>query len=376
MCTDGFVVKDGRLYALIHRDVAGISPRWRTRGRLEWRELRRPFVERLTRAAHSTLPGCAAGANGGSGGGLQSPLRWEPSLRWEPPSRSQPSEAERIGEQRREAEAREAEAKAAQAREREVAVAMRAFDEAMAAGRGNGNGGGDALGDSEPIRWWYNRSFEFRRGASCALVGSGATLGGRGLGKEIDAHDYVIRVNRLPQRAAHYFDVGRRTSVWFSKPCRLKPYLQGSRAALTLQVMDSKHSTGDADGPSARCPLDGPASRCPFGAFVGRGGESEKCFGLAVRTLNSRQSAALPIGIVGQQLFSQALKLHRGSEASTGLHAFLAFAPRCAGGLRLYGFSGNRTNDGHHIGHAVDTEHALLAELARRTSATKVEIVP
>ena len=38
-------------------------------------------------------------------------------------------------------------------------------------------------------------------------------------------------------------------------------------------------------------------------------------------------------------------------------------------------FSGNLTGDGHHIGHAVDAEHELLAELARR-SPTRVEIVP
>lgn len=76
-----------------------------------------------------------------------------------------------------------------------------------------------------------------------------------------------------------------------------------------------------------------------------------------------------------QAIFTQALKLRHGSEASTGLHAFLAFAPACSGGMRLYGFSGNTTGDGHHIGHAVDAEHALLAELARR-SRGRIEIVP
>ena len=43
--------------------------------------------------------------------------------------------------------------------------------------------------------------------------------------------------------------------------------------------------------------------------------------------------------------------------------------------MRLYGFAGNTTGDGHPIGHAVDEEHALLAELARRSQG-KVQIVP
>ena len=32
----------------------------------------------------------------------------------------------------------------------------------------------------------------------CALVGASSNLLGRGLGQEIDGHDTVIRVNRLP----------------------------------------------------------------------------------------------------------------------------------------------------------------------------------
>ena len=67
--------------------------------------------------------------------------------------------------------------------------------------------------------------------------------------------------------------------------------------------------------------------------------------------------------------------MRTGSEASTGLHAVVTFAPRCLGGVRLYGFSGNRTGDGHPIGHAIDSEHTLLAELASR-SGGRMRIEP
>ena len=231
---------------------------------------------------------------------------------------------------------------------------------------------------SKTIGWFYHRPYDFGVG-SCALVGGGATLVGRGLGPVIDAHDHVIRVNRLPTNSSHYRDVGRRTSVWFAKMCRLKPFHSGPKAALRLLVMNSKLKTGDADdGPSGYCPLDGPAARCPFGAFVARGGfkdpKDNKCITMGSRVLSGRQSASFPVGLVDEPVWDAALAMRHGREASTGLHAILAFAPRCRGGLHLYGFSGNGTNDGHHIGHALSIEHKLLGELAQR-SGGRIEIV-
>ena len=50
--------------------------------------------------------------------------------------------------------------------------------------------------------------------ASCAVVGSGAALSGRGLGPEIDAHDVVVIVNNMPGKADHA-DMGSRMDVMF-----------------------------------------------------------------------------------------------------------------------------------------------------------------
>ena len=55
---DGFDVHGDKVYVLLHRDVPGISPRWRTRARIEWHRLREPLLRRLTNAAYATLPGC------------------------------------------------------------------------------------------------------------------------------------------------------------------------------------------------------------------------------------------------------------------------------------------------------------------------------
>merc|ERR1719382_1326339 len=52
------------------------------------------------------------------------------------------------------------------------------------------------------------------RFGSCALVGSSAAMRGASLGQEIDKHDTVIRVNRLPDKAV-VADVGERTDVYF-----------------------------------------------------------------------------------------------------------------------------------------------------------------
>ena len=50
--------------------------------------------------------------------------------------------------------------------------------------------------------------------ASCAVVGSGAALSGRGLGPEIDAHDVVVVVNNMPAKTDHA-DMGSRMDVFF-----------------------------------------------------------------------------------------------------------------------------------------------------------------
>jgi len=98
------------------------------------------------------------------------------------------------------------------------------------------------------IHWLWGAPYALPKRAKCALVGSGSTLAGRALGVAIDAHDVVIRVNRLPQPrvARHTRDFGGRTDVWFGKLCRLKPYVNGSKAALTLQSVARVRGPGEA----------------------------------------------------------------------------------------------------------------------------------
>merc|ERR1719215_2584345 len=50
----------------------------------------------------------------------------------------------------------------------------------------------------------------------CAIVGGASTLEGRGKGAEIDAHDTVIRVNRIPTTQFQE-DFGLRTDVLFAR---------------------------------------------------------------------------------------------------------------------------------------------------------------
>eukprot|EP00971_Amphidinium_carterae_P063835 1263638-Amphidinium_carterae.1 len=48
----------------------------------------------------------------------------------------------------------------------------------------------------------------------CAVVGSGNAMLGSGYGEEVDAHDTVVRVNRLPTES-FFGDFGQRTSILF-----------------------------------------------------------------------------------------------------------------------------------------------------------------
>ncbi|CAK0872648.1 unnamed protein product, partial [Prorocentrum cordatum] len=65
----------------------------------------------------------------------------------------------------------------------------------------------------------------------CALVGGSSILHDRGLGPEIDAHDTVIRVNRLPT-PAFFADWGRRTDIYFAEPDFFRYSLQTKQMGL------------------------------------------------------------------------------------------------------------------------------------------------
>ena len=56
---DGFVVRNGSVYYYVHTDVPGVSRQWNPKSRLTRYKLNAEALERLTRTAHLTLPGCA-----------------------------------------------------------------------------------------------------------------------------------------------------------------------------------------------------------------------------------------------------------------------------------------------------------------------------
>ena len=56
---DGFVARNGSVYFFVHTDVPGVSRQWNPRSRLTRYKLNAEALERLTRTAHLTLPGCA-----------------------------------------------------------------------------------------------------------------------------------------------------------------------------------------------------------------------------------------------------------------------------------------------------------------------------
>lgn len=59
---------------------------------------------------------------------------------------------------------------------------------------------------------------EYLHGKSIALVANGPQELGRGRGKEIDAHDVVIRINQASVNAKYSADYGTKTTVWCSNP--------------------------------------------------------------------------------------------------------------------------------------------------------------
>merc|ERR1740121_2082361 len=68
---------------------------------------------------------------------------------------------------------------------------------------------------------------------TCALVGSSTNLVDGELGKEIDKHDLVVRVNRLP--IARYFrDFGQKTDVFFAHDKNVQ------ESGLSVQFMDGE----------------------------------------------------------------------------------------------------------------------------------------
>lgn len=202
----------------------------------------------------------------------------------------------------------------------------------------------------------------------CALIGASKNLLGKKLGREIDEHDAVIRVNRLPS-PSFYQDFGQRTDVYF---------------AGMLSLRDCKGYEDIFHGP-----FDG-ARRCDF-----RSGERCRYETLIFKgqLLDPRQhpgrfpsedpdcnlACDTHIPSRGPVCGEQEAWFHRAAHAfpalgwktpTAGWHAFFTFAPICES-LRLYGFGGEDNYDGHQANtdvHNYNAEHEALERFVTGTS--------
>lgn len=218
--------------------------------------------------------------------------------------------------------------------------------------------------EGPPIRWLNATTasaFLARaRGASCAVVGSGAALRGRGRGSIIDAHDVVVRINRVMHAGGLAGDLGARTDVYFTKLCRAQ--VRDWRAPLVLELQADDGVEG------RRCSLAGE-QRCPFSAFVfmahGKGRTCRRRRWLDTSLARAAATAQIVLGEQDPAAYDAAAKI-LGALPTMGFHAIYTLRPIC-GSLTLFGFAGNVTLDGHPIttDHDLAREHALLWAMAR-----------
>jgi len=172
----------------------------------------------------------------------------------------------------------------------------------------------------------------------CAIVGNSPSLHKSGHGAEIDSHDTIIRVGKLPT-TSFFEDFGRKTDVLFGDR-------EVARTGM-VRLMDGKN---------VDCKHGGEA--CVFSSLVLK----VPPFGQDALTFGS---APFPVGIVHQDVrFSARYIPLVGLQPSTGFLAFLSFAPLCKN-VQLYGFSG-LDGAGQTVSHLqhLKREHQLMRELA------------
>eukprot|EP00747_Dinoflagellata_sp_TGD_P181483 gnl/TRDRNA2_/TRDRNA2_35344_c0_seq1.p1 gnl/TRDRNA2_/TRDRNA2_35344_c0~~gnl/TRDRNA2_/TRDRNA2_35344_c0_seq1.p1 ORF type:complete len:313 (-),score=17.27 gnl/TRDRNA2_/TRDRNA2_35344_c0_seq1:22-960(-) len=207
----------------------------------------------------------------------------------------------------------------------------------------------------EAVHWArHNGTRNMFRGRQCAVVGSGAGLHGEAYGAEIDKHDVVIRVNRLPPRDGSLArKIGKRTDVYFLDSCEPSSNLRVRFVGGEPGLCNTAH---DHD--------------CDFGALILRGNterfKSPKCVGETKRKkyfLHEAAKSRIPWGIVTDVVTDAALDMTEPHYPSSGFHAAIVMALECKS-VRLYGFVGTETVDGHPIvGHDLELEHKKLSML-------------
>lgn len=196
----------------------------------------------------------------------------------------------------------------------------------------------------------------------CAFVGGSQSLLGMELGRQIDAHDTVIRINRLPQ-PEDVEDLGKKTDIYFAGPgwnVNDAYYLSRDGGTYLIQEVGQ---TSLYDKP---CSILKGGANCRFAALI-----LTSAYNFLERYPLDRpgwrpNGTAFPVGYLCEQLNGDADELVRTKLATRGLRALLTFAPVC-GSVKLYGLSGLGTFDGHGIDHVhnLTLEHAFLERIIR-----------
>lgn len=180
----------------------------------------------------------------------------------------------------------------------------------------------------------------------CALVGASNVLVGAAKGNEIDGHDAVIRVNRIPT-AGFWKDYGGRTDVlfvsneWGGAVALMGPGGEGPKAVACKDLDNCRNAAIIRRGDLQLCNKEGMAKAWGLDhTFVGC---EHRNISFLVKSIES-------LG---------------GKMATGGLHAFFTFVPVCRE-LNLYGFGGLGTGDGHQEwnGHNLYAEHIVQDQVA------------
>lgn len=189
---------------------------------------------------------------------------------------------------------------------------------------------------------------------SCALVGSSDNLRKAGLGPEIDSHDTVFRVNRVPN-AEFARDYGSRTEVLFMGAVSEK------KKRYSKTGIYYRYFGGDI----WLCAWQ--ARECPFRVVLLKGADRvEYGQNFAERYPKGEEGwkpsfSEFAIGHQSDAVNTFAYRLNNGARPTNGFQAFLTAAVVCKS-LTVYGFGGTGTGDGHVIKSVHDLwgEHEMM----------------
>lgn len=204
-----------------------------------------------------------------------------------------------------------------------------------------------------PIQTRTTKKFSNDLG-QCALVGSSSILSGKGYGPDIDKHDTVIRVNRVPT-PEYFADFGNKTSIFFGNVYVWK------KGQIQLFGGTQKKVVANNSG--------------FFSSLVMNSWKPAPDW---KRIHKVWSQAHYPVGHTADWVMDFAFHLKVAHPLPTaGLFALLTFAPICDY-MRIYGFGGGLKTADHHTmnlyhAHNIIAEHALVDRIANGT-LTKSDI--